>query len=83
MRSVQVTRLDGPAGVEVVEAEEPAPAAGRLLVEVHALGVSFPDLLLSRGQYQLKPELPFQLGVDIPGEERRVGAAIAEGDRVP
>ncbi|HET6698434.1 MAG TPA: NADPH:quinone oxidoreductase family protein [Nocardioidaceae bacterium] len=82
MRSVQVTRLDGPAGVEVVEAEEPAPAAGRLLVEVHALGVSFPDLLLSRGQYQLKPELPFQLGVDFAGVVRRGGAGFAEGDRV-
>ena len=38
-----------------------------MLVEVHAVGVSFPDLLLSKGEYQLKPEPPFTLGVDFAG----------------
>ncbi len=60
MRSVQVVRLEGPTGVEVVDAPEPVPGADQVLVEVHALGVSWPDLLQSRGEYQLKPALPFQ-----------------------
>ena len=39
-------------------------AEGLVLVEVKALGISWPDLLQTRGQYQIKPEVPFQLGVD-------------------
>jgi NADPH2:quinone reductase len=84
MRSVQVLALDGPSGVEVVEAPDPVPSDGEVLVEVHALGVSWPDLLQTRGQYQIKPDLPFQLGVDFAGVVREApdGAGFAAGDRV-
>ncbi|HSE10563.1 MAG TPA: NADPH:quinone oxidoreductase family protein [Nocardioidaceae bacterium] len=84
MRAVQVVRLEGPAGVEVVEVPEPTPAEDQLLVDVHAVGVSFPDLLLSAGQYQLKPEPPFQLGVDFAGIVRSApeGSGFTAGDRV-
>src|SRR6478735_8077624 len=84
MRSLQVTRLDGPSGVEVVDAPEPEPGPDEVLVEVHALGVSWPDLLQSRGDYQLKPDLPFQLGVDFSGVVRSApeGAHVSAGDRV-
>ncbi|HEX5986852.1 MAG TPA: NADPH:quinone oxidoreductase family protein, partial [Nocardioides sp.] len=56
----------------------------QVLVDVHAVGVSFPDLLLSAGQYQLKPETPFQLGVDFAGVVRSApeGSGFAAGDRV-
>ncbi len=84
MRSVQVVRLEGPSGVEVVEAPEPTRGADQVLVEVHALGVSWPDLLQSRGQYQMKPDLPFQLGVDFAGVvlEAPPGSGFGAGDRV-
>jgi NADPH2:quinone reductase len=84
MRAVQVVRLDGPSGVEVVDVPEPIPSATEVLVDVHTLGVSFPDLLLSRGAYQIKPEPPFQLGVDFAGVVRRApeGSGFAAGDRV-
>jgi NADPH2:quinone reductase len=84
MRSVQVVRLDGPRGVEVVDAPDPSPGPGQVLVEVHALGMSWPDLLQSRGEYQLRPELPFQLGVDFAGVVVAAPAAsgFAPGDRV-
>jgi len=84
MRAVQVVRTEGPSGVEVVDVPEPAPAEGELLVDVHAVGVSFPDLLLSAGQYQLKPETPFQLGVDFAGVVRSApeGSGFSSGDRV-
>jgi len=84
VRSVQVLRLDGPDGVEVVEAPAPTRGDGELLVEVHALGISWPDLLQSRGDYQLKPEVPFQLGVDFAGVvlEACEASGFTAGDRV-
>ena len=84
MRAVQVVRLEGPEGVDVVDVPEPAAGDGQVLVEVHAAGVSFPDLLLSAGRYQLKPELPFTLGVDIAGVVRGApdGSGFTAGDRV-
>jgi NADPH2:quinone reductase len=84
MRSVQVTALDGPSSVSVLEVEEPTAGPDQVLVEVRALGVSWPDLLQTKGQYQLKPELPFQLGVDFAGLVRVApqGSGFAVGDRV-
>jgi NADPH2:quinone reductase len=87
MRAVRVTRLEGPAAVTVEEVEEPSaetPWGPQVLVDVHAVGTSFPDLLLSRGEYQLKPELPFTLGVDLAGTVRSApeGSGLVEGQRV-
>src|SRR5687768_5501908 len=67
MRAVQVLTPTGPSDVEIREVEEPVPGPTDVLVEVHRVGVSFPDLLLSKGKYQLKPEPPFTLGVDFAG----------------
>ena len=67
MRAVQVVELTGPEHLEVREVPEPTPGPEDVLVEVHAVGVSFPDLLLTRGEYQIKPEPPFSLGVDFAG----------------
>ena len=67
MRAAQVVSLTGPADIEVREVPEPEPGPHDVLVEVHSAGVSFPDLLLSRGEYQFKPEPPFTLGVDFAG----------------
>jgi NADPH2:quinone reductase len=84
MRSLQVSSLIGPRGVEVAEVPEPTPSDGDVVVEVKAVGVSFPDLLLSRGEYQMKPEPPFQLGVDFAGVVRSAPerSGFAAGDRV-
>jgi NADPH:quinone reductase len=67
MRAVQVLTPTGPSNVEIREVEEPVPGPDDVLVEVHRVGISFPDLLLSKGKYQLKPEPPFTLGVDFAG----------------
>src|SRR5689334_20440610 len=84
MRAIQVLHTDGPDGVQVVDVPEPTPGDGDVVVEVAALGVSFPDLLLSRGEYQLRPEPPFTLGVDFAGTVRSApaGSGFAAGDRV-
>lgn len=67
MRAARVLSTTGPADVVVEEVPEPTPGPEDVLVEVHSVGISFPDLLLSKGEYQLKPELPFTLGVDFAG----------------
>ena len=67
MRAAQVVTPTGPSDVQVREIEEPTPGPDDVLIEVHRVGISFPDLLLSRGEYQIKPEPPFSLGVDVAG----------------
>src|SRR3954452_9015186 len=81
MRAVQVVDTTGPEHLELREVPEPAPGPDDVLVEVHAVGVSFPDLLLSKGEYQLKPEPPFTLGVDFAGVVVS-GAGFEPGQRV-
>ena len=57
------------------ELDDPTPGAGEVLLDVHAAGINFPDLLMVQGKYQLKPPLPFVPG----GECSGVVAAIGEG----
>ncbi|TCP41617.1 NADPH2:quinone reductase [Tamaricihabitans halophyticus] len=67
MHAAMVTRTDGPASVEVQEVPDPVPALGDVLIEVKAAGVNFPDLLLTKGMYQYKPDPPFTLGGELAG----------------
>ena len=59
------------------------PGSG-VLVDVHAAGVSFPELLQTRGEYQIKPPLPFVPGSEVGGivREAPAEAAVKPGDRV-
>jgi NADPH2:quinone reductase len=87
MRAAQVTRLDGPLAIEINDVDEPSEVGifgPQILVEVHAVGASFPDLLMTKGEYQLKPPIPFTLGVDFAGVIRSApeGTGFAPGDRV-
>ena len=81
MRAAQVLTLTGPADVVVREVAEPTPGDADVLIDVHSIGISFPDLLLSRGEYQVKPEPPFTLGVDVAGTVVR-GPGFEPGARV-
>ncbi len=84
MRAVQVTKLEGPESVEVVEIPEPVAGPNDLTVDVDAAGIAFPDLLQTRGLYQLKPDLPFTLGTEVAGRVRTApeGSGFAAGDRI-
>ncbi len=84
MRSVRVTAIDGPSGVSVQDVPDITAQDGQVLVEVKTLGISWPDLLQTKGEYQIKPELPFQLGVDFAGVVRSApeDSGLAEGQRV-
>jgi NADPH2:quinone reductase len=67
VRALQVRELIGPDGVGVAEVPEPVAGDDQVVVEVRAGGVSFVDLLLSRGQYQIRPDPPFTLGLQLAG----------------
>jgi NADPH2:quinone reductase len=90
MRALQITELSGP-GSALELADLPEPEASHMLtpgrgvvVDVHAAGVSFPELLQTRGEYQLKPPLPFVPGSEVGGVVRSApdGSGLAAGDRV-
>ncbi len=85
MRAAMVTELSGPDAIEVRELDDPEPKKGQVVVKVAAAGVNFPDLLLTRGMYQLKPPPPFAPGGEIAGTVSAVGEGVegfSEGDRV-
>ena len=90
MRAIQIVEITGPdTGLKLVDVPEPEPShmltPGRgVVVDVHAAGVSFPEVLQSRGEYQLKPSLPFVPGSEVGGIVRSApaGASVKAGDRV-
>ena len=82
MRAIQVIEPTGPADVQVVEVDEPHARDDEVLVEVHRVGISFPDLLLTKGEYQIKPEPPFTLGVDFAGTVISGPDGYQPGERV-
>jgi NADPH2:quinone reductase len=90
MRAVQIVEESGPdSALALVELPEPEPShmltpGAGVVVEVHAAGVSFPELLQTRGQYQMKPPLPFVPGSEVGGVVLSApeGAAVAPGERV-
>jgi NADPH:quinone reductase len=90
MRAVQIVEESGPdSALALVELPQPEPShmltpGAGVLVEVHAAGVSFPELLQTRGQYQMKPPLPFVPGSEVGGVVLSApeGASVKAGDRV-
>ncbi|MEU8511657.1 NADPH:quinone oxidoreductase family protein [Kitasatospora sp. NPDC048722] len=81
MRAWQVGELGEPLGVMKLVEDVPRPVAGpgQLLVRVRAAAVNFPDALMVRGQYQVRPPLPFTPGVELCGE---VVAGARRGERL-
>ena len=72
------------SGVSLREVEAPRRRTGEVLVEVRAASLNYPDLLMTRGDYQFKPELPFASGLEMAGEviEADPGSGFEPGDRV-
>ena len=73
------------SGVELVENRIHDPQDNEVLIEVKAASVNFPDLLMTQGKYQHKPELPFGLGMEGSGIVRSVGTKVSkvkEGDEI-
>src|SRR3954454_5474831 len=90
MRAVQIVDLSGPeTALKLVDMPEPeanhpmTPGEG-VIVDAHAAGVSFPELLQTRGEYQFKPPTPFVPGSEVGGVVRSSpeGSGLQAGDRV-
>jgi NADPH2:quinone reductase len=90
MRAIQITELTGiDSALQLVDVPEPeashplTPGRG-VVVDVRAAGVSFPEVLQTRGEYQVKPPLPFVPGSEVAGIVRSApdDAAVRPGDRV-
>jgi NADPH:quinone reductase len=79
----RIVSFTGPDDVEWREAEEPAAGDG-VVIDVAAAGVSFADLLQTRGAYQMKVPVPYTPGMDAAGVVRaaRPGLGLAAGQRV-
>jgi NADPH2:quinone reductase len=89
VRALQIVELGGPSSLKQVDIEEPGPQHmlapdGGVVVDVEVAGVSFPEVLQSRGEYQFKPPLPFVPGAEVGGVVRSApdGADVKPGDRV-
>jgi NADPH2:quinone reductase len=86
VKAWQLSRYGEPEDVlELADVPRPLPGPGQLLVRVLAAAANFPDVLLCRGTYQVRPPLPFSPGVELCGEVVETGPEVigfAAGDRV-
>lgn len=86
MRALRVHSLGEPEAVLVAEdVPEPEPGPGEVRVQVRAAALNFPDVLMCRGEYQVKPRLPFTPGAEVAGTIAAVGdgvTGLAIGQRV-
>ena len=85
MQALRVERLSPDlSGVTLAELPRPEPGPDEVLVRVRATSLNYPDLLMTQGKYQFKPEVPFTLGLELAGEvvSAPEGSGFAPGDRV-
>ncbi len=85
MRAIFCERLGGPEHLVLREVESPTPGPGEVKVGLRARGVSFVDVLMIAGEYQVKRELPFIPGSEAAGVVLETGPGvehITPGDRV-
>ncbi len=69
----------------IEDVPDPHPAKGEVVIAIHAAGINFPDGLMVRGEYQVKPPRPFTPGSEVAGTVSAVGEGVtgfAVGDRV-
>ena len=80
-----VEELGGPSALRRQDLPDPEPGPGEVLVDVKAIGCNFFDTLITRGKYQVQPDLPFAPGAEAAGVVEAVGrnvSHVAPGDRV-
>ncbi|HWS47714.1 MAG TPA: alcohol dehydrogenase catalytic domain-containing protein, partial [Acidimicrobiia bacterium] len=86
MRALRVHELGEPErALRLEEVPVPEPRAGEVRLRVHAASLNFPDVLMCRGEYQVKPPLPFTPGAEVAGVVDALGAGVEgvlPGDRV-
>ena len=84
-RTAICTALTGPDSIKILESELRPLKDGEVRIRVHAAGLNFPDLLMTQGKYQFRPDPPFVPGLEAAGEVIEVASDVQEikvGDRV-
>jgi len=85
MKAIRVHKFGGPEVLQLEEVPTPKPAAGQLLVKIHAAGVNPADTYARTGNYAILPQLPYTPGTDGAGVVESVGDGVSKvrpGDRV-
>lgn len=85
MRAMLSTRPGGPETLELSELNDPTPMKGEVVIEVRAVGINYPDVLIIEDRYQFKPQRPFAPGGEVSGVVEAVGEGVTslrKGDRV-
>ena len=85
MKAIEIREPGGPEVLQIGELPMPEPAAGQVLVKVHAAGVNRPDILQRKGGYPPPPGAPRTLGLEIAGEVMSLGEGVLRyrvGDKV-
>jgi NADPH2:quinone reductase len=84
VRALLLETETGPSGLRLADVDEPAVPDGTVLIEVSAAGVGFVDHLICRGEYQIRPPLPFIPGLEVSGVVRSApeGSGFQPGMRV-
>ncbi|WP_084396265.1 NADPH:quinone oxidoreductase family protein [Henriciella aquimarina] len=85
MKAILSKSPGGPETLVLEDVPSKAPEKGDVLIEIKAVGVNYPDVLIIQDQYQFKPERPFSPGGEIAGVVKAVGEGVTKvktGDRV-
>lgn len=85
MKAILSRNPGGPETLTLEELPTPTPQNGEVLIRIRAAGVNFPDTLIIRDLYQIKPQRPFSPGGEVAGEVEAIGKGVthlAPGDRV-
>jgi NADPH2:quinone reductase len=85
MKAIVVHEFGGPEVLKFEEIPTPRPAAGQVLVRIHAAGVNPYDTYMRNGVYAIKPPLPYTPGSDAAGTVEAIGEGVTKvkpGDRV-
>ena len=85
MKRVIYARRGGLDAIEIIQDDNPIPAAGQVRIEVHRAGINFADLMMRQGLYGGAPDFPFTPGYEVSGIVRERGHDVdhvAVGDRV-
>ena len=85
MRGVLIREFGPLETHRLEEVDDPAPGPDEVLIDIHAIGLNYPDTLMMQGRYQVKPETPFVPGRDAAGVVAEIGANVSHvkpGDRV-
>ncbi|MET0552596.1 MAG: NADPH:quinone oxidoreductase family protein [Vicinamibacteria bacterium] len=85
MRALLCTELGSIDALAVHDLPSPRPGPGEVVVDVKASALNYPDALMVRGLYQVKPPLPFAPGMEVAGVVKEAGEGVTTlraGDRV-